>query len=88
MQGKRMKTDSRNGKQPFRKKVPSEQTGGSAWGKKIWAWFAGQMQKIDVKKMVVLNIPSALFGVAAYTVLLCFSLMKTGSLSKSIFNAH
>ena len=34
------------------------------------------------------NMHSALFGVAAYTVILCFSLMKTGNLSKSIFNAH
>ena len=34
------------------------------------------------------NMHSALFGVAAYTVILCFSLMKTGDLSKSIFNAH
>lgn len=34
------------------------------------------------------NMHSALFGVAAYTVILCFSLMKTSSLSKSIFNAH
>lgn len=34
------------------------------------------------------DLSSALFGVAAYTVLLCFSLMKTGSLSKSIFNSH
>lgn len=34
------------------------------------------------------DLSSALFGVAAYTVLLCFALMKTGSLSKSIFNAH
>ena len=34
------------------------------------------------------NIHSALFGVAAYTVILCLSLMRTGSLSKSIFNAH
>ena len=33
------------------------------------------------------NMHSALFGVAAYTVILCFSLMKTSSLSKSIFNA-
>lgn len=33
------------------------------------------------------DLSSALFGVAAYTVILCFSLMKTGSLSKSIFNA-
>lgn len=34
------------------------------------------------------DLGSALFGVAAYTVILCFSLMKTGSLSKSIFNSH
>ena len=34
------------------------------------------------------NIHSAIFGIAAYTVLLCFALLKTGSLSKSIFNAH
>ena len=33
------------------------------------------------------NIHSALFSVAAYTVILCFSLFKTGSLAKSIFNA-
>jgi len=34
------------------------------------------------------NIHSALWSVAAYTVVLCFSLFKTGSLSRSIFNAH
>lgn len=34
------------------------------------------------------DLSSALFGVAAYTVILCFSLMKTGSLSKSTFNSH
>ena len=34
------------------------------------------------------NVHSALFGVAAYTVILCFSLLKTGSLSKQIFNTH
>ena len=33
--GKRVKTDSKHGKQASRKKVPSEQTGGSAWGKKV-----------------------------------------------------
>lgn len=33
------------------------------------------------------NLSSSLFGVMAYTVILCFSLFKTGSLSKSIFNA-
>ena len=34
------------------------------------------------------NLSSSLFGVMAYTVVLCFSLFKTGTLSKSIFNAH
>jgi len=34
------------------------------------------------------DIHSALFSIAAYTVILCFSLMKTGSLSKAIFGAH
>lgn len=37
---------------------------------------------------VASNLHSALWSVAAYTVILCFSLFKTGSLSKSIFNAH
>ena len=35
-----------------------------------------------------INIHSALFGVMAYTVILCFSLMKTGNFARSIFNAH
>lgn len=34
------------------------------------------------------NIHTAIWGVLGYTVLLCFSLFKTGSLSKSIFAAH
>lgn len=34
------------------------------------------------------NIHASIFGIAAYTVILCISLFKTGSLSKSIFNAH
>ena len=34
------------------------------------------------------NIHSALFSIAAYTVVMCFALFKTGSVSKSIFNAH
>lgn len=34
------------------------------------------------------NIHSALFGIAAYTIILCFSLLKTGTLSKQIFNTH
>ena len=34
------------------------------------------------------NIHFAMFSVAAYTVILCFSLFKTGSLAKSVFNVH
>lgn len=34
------------------------------------------------------NIHSTIFSVAAYTVVLCFTLFKTGTISKSIFNAH
>lgn len=34
------------------------------------------------------DLHSALWSVGAYTVILCFSLFKTGSISKSIFNAH
>lgn len=37
---------------------------------------------------VAANIHSVLFSIAAYTVVLCFALFKTGSISKSIFNAH
>ncbi len=34
------------------------------------------------------ELHAALWGVMGYTVILCFSLFKTGALSKSIFNAH
>lgn len=34
------------------------------------------------------HIHMALFEIAAYTVILCYSLLKTSSLAKSIFNAH
>jgi len=34
------------------------------------------------------HVHMALFQVTAYTVILCYSLLKTSSLSKSIFNAH
>ena len=37
---------------------------------------------------VASDVHSALFSIAAYTVVLCFALFKTGSISKSIFNAH
>jgi len=42
-----------------------------------------------VNSMIVAeNVHTAVFSVAAYTVLLVFAMLKTGSLSKSIFNAH
>ena len=34
------------------------------------------------------NLHAAIWQCAGYTVLLCFSLFKTGSVSRSIFNAH
>ena len=34
------------------------------------------------------NLHSAIFSLASYTVILCFSLFKSGALAKSIFNAH
>lgn len=36
----------------------------------------------------ITELHAALWGVMGYTVILCFSLFKTGALSKSIFNAH
>lgn len=37
---------------------------------------------------VTTDLHTTLFSIAAYTVILCFTLFKTGSISKSIFNAH
>ena len=34
------------------------------------------------------NLHLAIWSCAGYTVLLCYSLFKTGNISKSIFNAH
>lgn len=34
------------------------------------------------------DIHTSLFSIAAYTVLLCFSLFRTGALAKSVFNAR
>ena len=38
--------------------------------------------------IVATNVHTAIFSVAAYTVLLCFAMMKSGALSKSVMNAH
>ena len=34
------------------------------------------------------NISAAIWGGMGYTVLLCYTLFKTGSLAKSLFGAH
>ena len=34
------------------------------------------------------NISAAIWGCMGYTVLLCFTLFKTGSMAKGIFSAH
>ena len=34
------------------------------------------------------NVSAAIWACMGYTVLLCFALFKTGSLSKSLFGAH
>ena len=47
----------------------------------IYAVLVGDM-------IIATNIHSAIFSIAAYTVLLCLAMMKTGSLAKSIFHAH
>jgi len=38
--------------------------------------------------IIASDIHMAIFSVAAYTVLLCFAMLKTGTLAKSVFNAH
>ncbi len=47
----------------------------------IYVVLVGEMVVAD-------NLHSAIFSLAAYTVILCFSLFKSGALAKSIFNAH
>ena len=49
---------------------------------------------VAIYAVLVQNIPTAdsvhaaIWGTAGYTVLLCFTLFKTGSLAKSVFSAH
>ena len=46
--------------------------------------YAVLVQSISVSDTIVKTI----WGVVGYTVLLCFTLFKTGSIAKSVFNAH
>jgi len=38
--------------------------------------------------IIATDVHSAIYSVAAYTVMLCFAMMKSGSLAKSILHAH
>lgn len=46
--------------------------------------YAVLIQQISISDDVIASI----WGVMGYTVLLCFTLFKTGTLAKSVFNAH
>ena len=39
------------------RKAPSNQTGGTAWGKKLAAEFSRMVQSADMKKLILLNFP-------------------------------
>ena len=39
------------------RKAPSNQTGGTAWGKKLAAEFSRMAQSADMKKLILLNFP-------------------------------
>ena len=41
-----------------------------------------------IRKTLILCSFAALLGLIGYTVLLCFTLFKTGSLAKSVLHAH
>ena len=49
----------KNPKTPARlpRKAPSNQTGGTAWGKKLAAEFSRMVQSADMKKLILLNFP-------------------------------
>ena len=49
----------KNLKKPARlpRKAPSNQTGGTAWGKKLAAEFSKMVQSADMKKLILLNFP-------------------------------
>ena len=51
----RKKKTTAQSKRP--RKAPSNQTGGTAWGKKAAAAISGKMQSADVKKLILLNFP-------------------------------
>lgn len=49
---KKLKTPAR-----LPRKAPSNQTGGTAWGKKLAAEISRMAQAADMKKLILLNFP-------------------------------
>ena len=58
----------KNPKTPARlpRKAPSNQTGGTAWGKKLAAEFSRMVQSADMKKLILLNFPFYMVEKAAW----------------------
>lgn len=58
----------KNLKKPARlpRKAPSNQTGGTAWGKKLAAEFSRIVQSADMKKLILLNFPYILYHNGRY----------------------
>lgn len=52
-----------------------------------YAFLTDEEQDIAID-IIDTNISTAIWSCMGYTVLLCFTLFKTGSLAKSVFNAH
>ena len=50
----------------------------------FWAIYAVLVQNIALEDDIIM----AIWSCVGYTVLLCFTLFKTGSLAKSVFQAH
>ena len=48
----------------------------------------GREYLLTVNMVIADNLHTAIFSIAAYTVLLCFNLLKSGALAKSLFHAH
>ena len=79
--------------------VPNRETGhmGQNYFRSLFAvGFQGLLILVCVAIYAVLvqsvafsdDIIADIWGVMGYTVLLCFTLFKTGTLAKSVFNAH
>ena len=50
--------------------------------------FDAQYEPVSYTHLTESDIIMAIWSCVGYTVLLCFTLFKTGSLAKSVFNAH